>query len=124
MERGCCPRRLLAGQSRPRTLVNVTMQLDWLSEYDYRKCPKRPDGIEVWVCRDCPARLNVNVSAELCVTATGMFEGDDFVELSVGLHDENLCYVQASIDRVRTQDLRSRLTWYESRVLAMLEAGG
>ena len=57
------------------------------------------------------------------MTVTGDVEGDDFVELSAGLHDDNRCYVAASIGHIRTEDLRSRLTWYEGRVLAMLEVG-
>jgi hypothetical protein len=79
--------------------------------------------VEVWICRDYSARLDVRVWAELCVTATGDFEGDEFVEVSAMLHDADTCLVEASIDKIGTEDLRSRLTWYESRVLAMLEVG-
>lgn len=99
------------------------MQLDWLSEYNYQRCPDRPGGVDVWICREFSARLDSRVRAELVVSATGMAEGDDFVELSAALHDDNLCYVEASIDKIRSQDLRSRLMWYESRILAMLELG-
>jgi hypothetical protein len=99
------------------------MQLDWLSEYNYQRCLDRPGGVDVWICRDSSARLDSRVRPELVVTAAGMSEGDDFVELSAALHDDNLCHVEASIDKIRTQDLRLRLMWYESRILAMLELG-
>jgi hypothetical protein len=99
------------------------MRLDWLSQYNYRRCPERTEKFEAWICPDFSARLDVRVWAELLVKATGDLQGEDFVELSAILHDDNLGLVGASIDHIRTPDLRSRLTWYEARILAMLEVG-
>lgn len=97
-------------------------RLDWLAQYGYERYRDGGD-FETWICRNFSSRLDARISAELWVTATGDAEGRDFVELAAGLHDDNLCHVRATIDNIKTGDLRSRLDWYEERVLAMLELG-
>src|SRR4051794_31023331 len=99
------------------------MQLDWLANHNYIRSGNNADGVNVWICRDFSARLDVLVRAELVLEATGDLEGDNFVELSAAIRDDNGNFVQASIGTIRTPDLRSRLAWYEARVLAMLEVG-
>jgi hypothetical protein len=95
-------------------------RLNWLSDFHYERYGGSGD-VETWICRDYRSRLDVRVWAELWVT--GDAAGRDLV--AAGLHDDNLCYVRATIDNIKDADadLRSRLTWYEARVLAMLEPG-
>jgi hypothetical protein len=96
--------------------------LSWLAEHGYQKMYERGEyHRETWILRDDPARNPA--WHEVVVAWTGDDEGQEFVQVSAGLLDDNSCLIYVSIDKVKFDDLRRRLKWYERRVLQMLRVG-
>ena len=98
--------------------------LSWLGEYGYEKLHAADEHRwEAWILRGVATkRLNDNWR-EVTITWTGDQEAQEYVEVSAGLFDDNLCFVHVSINNVEFKDLRQRLEWYERRVLQMLQLG-